>query len=114
MRRRLGAGAVCYPFVCMDYCGRSSLRFSGDSPEAPVKRADAVAFWGVFLIDSDDLDDFEERVYHPGASLWLDHGCDSGRSLRRAPGIGLGDRQPVRPRPSVASPGRAIRSSWLA
>jgi hypothetical protein len=72
-------GAVCYPFVCTDHYGRSALMFSDDGPDEAVKRSIAAAFWGSLLRDPDDLADFEERVYHPGASIWLDYGCDGDR-----------------------------------
>ena len=72
-------GAVCYPFVCTDHYGTSALMFSDDGPEESVKRSIAGAFWGALLLDADDLTDFEERVYHTGASVWLDYGCDCGR-----------------------------------
>lgn len=65
----VGEGSVCYPFACADTYGRTSLMFSDNGPEEEVKRAIACAFWGVLLSEPDNLDDFEERVYHPGASI---------------------------------------------
>ena len=53
--------------------------FSDDGPDEAVKRSVAGAFWGALLRDPDDLADFEERVHHAGASIWLDYGCDCGR-----------------------------------
>lgn len=70
---------VGYPFVCTDHYGRSALMFSDDGPDEPVKRSIAQAFWGVLLENPEQLTDFEERVYHPGASVWLSYGCERGR-----------------------------------
>lgn len=72
-------GAACDPFVCTDHHGRSALRFSDCGPEDAVKRSIAEAFWGGPAREPEDLADFEQRVYHPGASVWLDYGCESGR-----------------------------------
>jgi hypothetical protein len=72
-------GETCYPFVCSDYYGKSALLFSGEGPSAAAKQAIASAFWGVLLADPDDLADFEGRVYHIGAFVWLRYGCDAGR-----------------------------------
>jgi hypothetical protein len=71
--------SVCYPFLCTDHYGRAALMFSNDGPEEAVKRAIADAFWGGLAQDPGDLMDFEERVYHPGAMVWLNYGCQSGR-----------------------------------
>jgi hypothetical protein len=71
--------AAGYPFVCTDHYGRSALMFSDDGPEEPVKRSIARAFWSVLLQEPVELTDFEERIYHPGASIWLTYGCESGR-----------------------------------
>lgn len=68
-----------YPFVCTDHYGRSGLGFSDEGPEESVKRAIAGAFWGLLIRDPEDLVDFEQKVYHPGAGLWLNYGCESGR-----------------------------------
>lgn len=72
-------GAVCYPFYCSDYYGQSSLMFSDAGPEENVKKSIGHAFWEALLQEPDDLTDFEQRVYHPGAMIWLTYGCDSGR-----------------------------------
>lgn len=72
-------GAVCYPFVCTDHYGMAALMFSDDGPEMSVKQAVAEAFWDALRQDPDDLADFEERVYHPGAGVWLSYGCEGGR-----------------------------------
>jgi hypothetical protein len=68
-----------YPFMCTDHYGRSALEFSDKSPEETIKRAIADAFWGLLIREPEDLADFEQKVYHPGASVWLNYGCASGR-----------------------------------
>jgi hypothetical protein len=72
-------GAVCYPFICTDHYGKSALVFSDDGPEEAVKRSIADGFWGALAREPEDLTDFEQRVHHPGAMVWLDYGCESGR-----------------------------------
>jgi hypothetical protein len=70
--------SVCYPFVCTDHYGRSALMFSGDGPDEVVRKLIADAFWGILAENPDDLSDFEERVYHSGAMVWLTFGCSHG------------------------------------
>jgi hypothetical protein len=70
---------VCYPFVCTDHYGRSALMFSREGPKEAAKRTIAAAFWGVLAQNPDDLTDFSQRVYHIGAGVWLNYGCESGR-----------------------------------
>lgn len=69
---------VCYPFICSDHYGRSALMFSDEGPDGDVKRSIAAAFWDVLMQNPDDLSDFAERVYHPGAGVWLNYRCRSG------------------------------------
>ena len=70
--------AVCYPFVCTDHYGRTGLMFSEGGPEEAIKRSIAAAFWGLLAQEPEDLTDFDERVYHPGAGVWLNYGCKDG------------------------------------
>lgn len=72
-------GAICYPFLCSDHYGKSALMFSDAGPEETVKQSIATAFWEALVQEPDDITDFEQRVYHPGAMVWLTYGCDSGR-----------------------------------
>lgn len=74
-----GGGTVSYPFICTDHYGKSALMFSDAGPEQAVKRSIADSFWGVLAQNPDDLADFEQRVHHPGAMMWLEYGCESGR-----------------------------------
>jgi hypothetical protein len=69
---------VGYAFVCNDYYGRTGLVFSDEGPEEPIRRAIAAAFWDVMLQSPDEVQDFEQRVYHPGAGVWLMFGCSAG------------------------------------
>jgi hypothetical protein len=39
----------------------------------------ASSFWDLLLLHPEELADFEQRVYHPGAGIWMTFGCDSGR-----------------------------------
>lgn len=70
---------VCYPFVCTDHYGKSSLMFSDGGPEEGVKPVIAPAFWGLLALAPEDLTDFEQRVHDPGAMVWLNYGCELGR-----------------------------------
>lgn len=71
--------AACYPFICTDHYGRSALIFSDHGPEESVKRSIANGFWDSLAKAPEDLTDFEQQVHHPGAMMWLDYGCESGR-----------------------------------
>lgn len=73
------AGMVCYPFLCADHHGRSALGFSDEGPTRDIQRSIAIAFWTALAGEPEELADFERRVYHPGAGVWLDYGCESGR-----------------------------------
>lgn len=70
--------SAAYPFVCVDRYGRSALMFSDEGPEDSITQAIAAAFWETLLESPEELTDFEERVYHPGASIWLTYGCKFG------------------------------------
>jgi hypothetical protein len=72
-------GAVCFPFVCTDHYGKTALGFSDDGPLEATKRSIANAFWDALLEHAEDLADFQARVYHIGAMVWLNYGCDAGR-----------------------------------
>lgn len=69
---------VCYPFVCTDHYGRTGLMFSDDGPDEAIKRSIAAGFWGLLAQEPEDVADFDERVYHPGAGVWLNYGCQDG------------------------------------
>lgn len=71
--------AVCYPFVCIDHYGRTGLMFSDEGPEEFIKQSIAAGFWGLLAQEPENVSNFEERVYHPGAGVWLTFGCEDGR-----------------------------------
>jgi hypothetical protein len=65
-------------FECVDHYGRTGLFFSPEGPESATQDAIASAFWQVLLRAPHDLADFETRVYHPGAGVWLVYACKDG------------------------------------
>jgi hypothetical protein len=67
-----------YPFICSDYYGRTRLMFSPEGPDRNKQSIIAKAFWSLLLDDPDTISDFKERVYHPGASIWMLFGCTDG------------------------------------
>src|SRR5262249_55931887 len=68
-------GDDAFLFECSDHYGRTGLFFSPEGPDDAARDAIARAFWHVFLRDPDNLADFEARVFHPGAGVWLDYVC---------------------------------------
>lgn len=71
-------GMVGLPFVCTDYYGNVGLMFSSDGPSHDIQAEIAAAFWSLLLQTSEELADFEEAVYHPGAGIWMHYGCEDG------------------------------------
>jgi hypothetical protein len=69
---------IRYPFICTDHYGRSALMFSDEGPAEAMRRSIASAFWELLLQVPEDLADFEHRVYHSGAGVWLAYGCKFG------------------------------------
>ena len=69
---------VGIPFVCTDHYGRTALMFSDDGPDHQTRRSIASAFWRLLCQNAEDVSDFETRVYHPGAGVWLTFGCNAG------------------------------------
>ncbi len=65
-------------FECGDYYGTTSLYFSELETDESAKASVACAFWSALLADPDDLADFEGRLYHIGAGVWLHFGCRNG------------------------------------
>ncbi len=64
-------------FTCADYYGRTGLAFA-EKLEAKTKAEIAKAFWDLLLAEPDDLADYELRMFHLGAGVWLDYGCEDG------------------------------------
>jgi hypothetical protein len=71
-------GDDAFLFECVDYYGKTGLVFSPAGPERAIKDAIASAFWTVLLQEPNDLADFEARVFHPGAGVWLEYVCKDG------------------------------------
>jgi hypothetical protein len=71
-------GDDAFLFECVDDYGRTGLSFSPEGPESATQDAIASAFWQVLLREPGDLADFEARVFHPGAGVWLVYACKGG------------------------------------
>ena len=74
-----GGAYYCVPFECSDYYGRAGLKFSSeDAPPESLQRRIAAAFWGLLLLDSTDLEDYQDTLYHSGAGVTLMFGVKDG------------------------------------
>jgi hypothetical protein len=75
-----------YVFCCVDHYGKSGLMFSDAGPEAAIKDSIAHAFWSLILANPNDLADYQVRMFHDGAGVWLDYECRAGHlSLTETP-----------------------------
>jgi len=63
---------------CSDYYGKTSLVFSHAERDESLKTRVANAFWSLLLSEPDALADFAGRIYHDGAGVWLNYGCENG------------------------------------
>lgn len=71
---------LAVPFECSDYYGRSALTFSTDDPPSEeVQKAIAERFWGLLLADPTGVADYEDRMYHSGAGVWIRFGIEDGK-----------------------------------
>ena len=52
--------------------------FSPEGPDQETRTKIAAAFWSLFLQVPDDLADFEARVFHRGAGIWMQFRCVDG------------------------------------
>jgi hypothetical protein len=68
-------------FECSDYYGRTSLTFSAQEADENGKRQVAQGFWQYLLSEPEQLEDFEARFLHLGASITLHFGCEDGEPL---------------------------------
>jgi hypothetical protein len=65
-------------FECSDYYGKTSLTFSPVETDEAAMRRIALGFWAILLSEPNELDNFEARVVHLGASITLHFGCENG------------------------------------
>jgi hypothetical protein len=74
-----GNGNLAVPFECSDYYGKSALTFSTDDPPAPeIQEHIARAFWDLLLSEPTDVADYENKMYHSGAGVWIRFGIEDG------------------------------------
>jgi hypothetical protein len=66
------------PFICSDHYGRTGILFSPAGPDQATQAEIAGSFWSLLLRDPEDLADFDTKVYHLGAGVWLHFGCTDG------------------------------------
>lgn len=74
-----GRDNLALPFECSDYYGKSTLTFSTDDPpDKDTQETIAKTFWGLLLTDPSELEDYEDRMYHSGAGVWIRFGIENG------------------------------------
>lgn len=72
------------PFVCTDYYCKSSLIFSADDqPDPSIQELIAIRFWSLLFSDAPDVVDYESRMFHSGACIWIRFGIDDGEPFIR-------------------------------
>jgi len=70
---------LAIPFECRDYYGKSALTFSTDDPPAEeIQERIAKDFWGLLLEEPTELEDYEDKMYHSGAGVWIHFGVKDG------------------------------------
>jgi hypothetical protein len=76
-----GGGLVAVPFWCTDHYLKSGLMFSEKEDRPPAELCDSIAeaFWGLLLADPYDLPDYNDRMFHSGAGVWLAFGVAHGK-----------------------------------
>ena len=67
-----------FPFICSDYYGRTGLLFSPSGPDLATRARIAAAFWSLLLQSPEDVSNFEQSVFDPGAGGWMHFGCKDG------------------------------------
>ena len=72
------------PFHCTDYYCKSSLIFSDDDPpDQSIQQLIATRFWALLFSDIEDVADYESRMFHSGACIWIRFGIDGGEPFIR-------------------------------
>jgi hypothetical protein len=73
------ASNVTVPFDCSDHYGRTSLMFSSDDePPLELRTQIANAFYRLMLDEPGSLKDYDNRLLHSGAGIWIDFGVSCG------------------------------------
>jgi hypothetical protein len=73
------ASNIAVPFDCSDHYGRTSLMFSSDDePSLELRTEIANAFYGLMLDAPDLLTDYDNRLFHSGAGVWIEFGVSHG------------------------------------
>jgi hypothetical protein len=78
-----GTKQIAVPFECSDSYGRSALTFS-EEPESPPPGLMALisaAFWELLLDAPEDVADFADTTFHPGACIDIRFGIVEGVSF---------------------------------
>ena len=64
--------------MCSDYYGRTGLALGRVGPPEVVQASIARNFWSLLLAAPEDVADFRQDVFHPGACVWHRYGCRDG------------------------------------
>lgn len=75
---------LAIPFLCIDYYCKSSLSFSEEDPPPPeVQELIAKHFWRMLFSDAANVADYESRMFHSGAGIWVRFGIENGEPFIR-------------------------------
>lgn len=70
---------LAIPFEVSDHYGRSRLTFSTeDAPDAEKEEYIAKTFWKLLLSEPTDLAEYNDKMYHSGAGIWIRFGVEDG------------------------------------
>ncbi|WP_425618630.1 hypothetical protein NA78x_002339 [Anatilimnocola sp. NA78] len=85
-------GNLAIPFEVSDYYGRTSLMFSSeDAPSQELQAEIATAFWSLLMSEPAELEDYEDRMDHVGAGVWIRFGVENGEPFMFEDSDGFGD-----------------------
>lgn len=72
------------PFHCTDYYCKSALIFSDcNPPDQAVQELIATRFWSLLFSDVPNVVDYESRMFHSGACIWIRFGVSDGEPYIR-------------------------------
>lgn len=75
---------LAIPFHCTDYYCKSALIFSDEDPPDPtVQEMIANRFWSFLFSDAASIVDYESRMFHSGACVWIRFGIEGGEPFIR-------------------------------